>query len=623
MTEDAAASASAESPTSSDAVYRERRARFDSARERVERRWNLVANLRLVAFVLLGIALWQALFAGPMAWWMAVAVALAVVVGLVGHHGRLKVERDRLERLVAVNDAALARLAHRWAESPLPPPTNVPATHPYARDLDILGPASLLHRIGTPATAAGWSLLTEWLLAPASPAEVVARQPAVAELAGLLDLRQDIEAAGPGLDGESADPTSLLRWAEGRGWLGNRRGRWLRAVAWVSPIALVTLAVAQAIGLVPLPFWVVPLMVNTLVAQGFAQRVSEEVAAIAPLHRAISVYRVTIEGVGALSPTSERLISVRDDLADAGPPIRRLERLSARALPVEGLLAFLVQSFTLWDIHLLAALERWQAAHGGNVRGWLGRVAEVEALAALSVLVYDYPDWCFPKIDANADRIEAAALGHPLIPAGEVVRNDVAVGPRGTFLFVTGSNMSGKSTLLRAIGVNVVLAGAGGPVAATSLRLPPVSLWTSMRIEDSLVRGVSFFLAELERLKLIVDAARATDDGVSRCYLLDEILQGTNTAERQISARRVIGMLLERDAIGAVSSHDLALADAKPLRAAAHAVHFAEQFRDGTGDATAPRMTFDYVLRDGIATSTNALALMELIGLGEQRSPKS
>jgi DNA mismatch repair ATPase MutS len=178
--------------------------------------------------------------------------------------------------------------------------------------------------------------------------------------------------------------------------------------------------------------------------------------------------------------------------------------------------------------------------------------------------------------------------------------------------------MSGKSTLLRAIGVNVVLAGAGGPVSAISMTLPPVRLWTSMRVEDSLERGVSFFLAELERLKQIVDAARAEDEHRPVCYLLDEILQGTNTAERQIAARRVIAMLLAQDAIGAVSSHDLALADAEPLRGVARSVHFAEQVANGRAERDAPRMTFDYVLREGIATSTNALALMELIGLTEE-----
>jgi len=200
---------------------------------------------------------------------------------------------------------------------------------------------------------------------------------------------------------------------------------------------------------------------------------------------------------------------------------------------------------------------------------------------------------------------------HPYLSPSVAVPNDVRVGPTESFLLVTGSNMSGKSTLLRAIGVNVVLARAGGPVAAAQMTLPPVRLETSMRIRDSLEEGLSFFMAELRRLKTVVDAARAP--GTPVLYLLDEILQGTNTAERQIAARTVIRGLLDAGAIGAITTHDLTLATAPDLASRAHAVHFQETFgRDKDG----PTLSFDYLLREGLATSTNALALMELVGLG-------
>jgi DNA mismatch repair ATPase MutS len=210
-----------------------------------------------------------------------------------------------------------------------------------------------------------------------------------------------------------------------------------------------------------------------------------------------------------------------------------------------------------------------------------------------------------------------------LLSAEQRVTNDLTLGPPGAFLLVTGSNMSGKSTLLRAAGVNAVLAQAGGPVCATSLRMPPLAIWTAMRISDSLERGVSFFMAELERLRDVVEAARAagpaaTEDGqpAPPCilYLLDEILQGTNTAERQIAARRVIRLLLRCRAIGAVSTHDLTLADAPDLAAAAQAIHLTEIVVDGPEGA---RMTFDYQIREGIARSTNALRLLDMVGLTE------
>jgi DNA mismatch repair ATPase MutS len=293
--------------------------------------------------------------------------------------------------------------------------------------------------------------------------------------------------------------------------------------------------------------------------------------------------------------------------------MRRLGRLASLSIPRSSQLYILIQLFTLWDIHALWLLERWQDSVGRHARGWLETLGEVEALAALATLAHDNPDWAFPEVDESADRLEAEALGHPIIPDSVRVTNDVTVGPSGTFLLVTGSNMSGKSTLLRALGVNLVLAGTGGPVCAASMRCPPVTLWTAMRVQDSLARGVSYFMAELERLKAVVDAARAARAEGTRTffYLLDEILQGTNTAERQIAARRIILHLVAQGALGAVSTHDLTLADAPDVAAAARLVHFTETI---TAD-DAPRMTFDYKLRPGLATSTNALKLMEIVGL--------
>jgi DNA mismatch repair ATPase MutS len=265
-------------------------------------------------------------------------------------------------------------------------------------------------------------------------------------------------------------------------------------------------------------------------------------------------------------------------------------------------------------------LERWKRQGGKDARRWLTTLGEAETLAALAGLQFDQPTWTLPAITPDGDAYQATRIGHPLLRDDVRVHNDVTIGPPGTFLLVTGSNMSGKSTLLRAIGVNAVLAQAGGPVCAAALTLPPVELWTSVRVQDSLERGVSFFLAELQRLKLIVDAAtRAREQGGPRVlYLLDEILQGTNTVERSIAARRIIAYLVEQGALGAVSTHDLALADDPRLRQAAEAVHFTDTVGEGPH---APPMSFDYRLRPGVATTTNALRLMRLIGLDLDEAP--
>ena len=285
---------------------------------------------------------------------------------------------------------------------------------------------------------------------------------------------------------------------------------------------------------------------------------------------------------------------------------------------------------TQWDIHVCVRLERWKKQHGASLRGWMVALGRTDALSALAGLAHAHPDWAFPEIsDGQSNgqpRLEARALGHPLLAPETAVRNDVSLGPPGSLLLVTGSNMSGKSTLLRAIGANVILAGAGGPVCAEAMALPVADLRTSMRIRDSLEEGISYFMAELARLKAVCDAASAASVGGGAgerpvLYLLDEILQGTNTAERQIAARRVLRHLLHQRAIGAVTTHDLTLADAEDLKERAVLVHFRESLESSEGDGP---ITFDYRLRPGIATSTNALRLMEIMGLAlpELASPE-
>jgi DNA mismatch repair ATPase MutS len=271
-----------------------------------------------------------------------------------------------------------------------------------------------------------------------------------------------------------------------------------------------------------------------------------------------------------------------------------------------------LQALFLWDFHVLLLLEKWQRNAGPSVRGWLAALGRFEALSALAMLRFEQPGWAFPVVDRGADRFEARELGHPLIADGVRVNNDVTVGPLGTVLLVTGSNMSGKSTLLRSIGVNAVLAQAGGPVCAASLRMPPVTLATSILVEDSLAEGISFFMAELKRIqKIVAEADRAHAEGRTLLYLLDEVLRGTNTYERQVAVRRVLLHLLRKGAIGAISTHDLQLAEVEELKPALVPVHFRETLHPG-GD---PPMTFDYKMRPGVATTVNALKLMELVGL--------
>jgi hypothetical protein len=325
----------------------------------------------------------------------------------------------------------------------------------------------------------------------------------------------------------------------------------------------------------------------------------------------------------AMPASSPELQAIRREATSLGGGVlhgmHRLQRIMTLAhIRHSALLLIFVylplQLVFLYDVHVLCLLEAWQTKFGAYARSWFRALGRVEALSSLAGLAHDNPGWAFPQIDESATILQAAALGHPLLSDASRVANDLQVGPRGTFLLVTGSNMSGKSTLLRAVGVNAVLAMGGAPVCAARLTLPLVELTTSMRLRDSLESGVSFYMAELLRLKQVVQQARdgARRKGRTLLYLLDEILMGTNSKERHIAVVRVMEHLLHHDAIGAISTHDLDLATSPGLAEVCCCVHFRETLHDQQAEKI---MTFDYRLRPGVATTSNALKLLEIVGL--------
>lgn len=593
-------------------LYADRIATFSDRHREVQRRWSLIANLRLVVVVAIAMALWQ--------WWqdrdvLLVALAGILLVGLVALiviHTRMRSTRDALQRMVAVNQRARFRLEQTWDDAPMPPDPGVDRDHPYAWDLNVVGRASLAQRIGTPVTRYGWDALYDALLNGAPFTGIASRQNAIGELAAEIDLQQAVEAAGLRTDETLPDPEALVRWAAAPPWLHARL--WLRIISWIGPLMVIVLLVLWATGLVEAPFLVIPIAINGVIFALWGQPAARQVQAIVPLRDAIAVYRDTFRTISSTTSVAPLLREIDATLGagEDGALARSasLARIVSLAIPPGAIIYFPLQLAFLWDIHVLEFLEAWQAKAGGRVRSWLEAIGEWEALAALAVLRRDNPDWVWPVVAPEATSIDATGLAHPLLPHGEAVANDVSVGPEGHFLFVTGSNMSGKSTLLRAIGANAVLAQAGAPVFATSLTMPPLGIWTCMRVEDSLEKGVSFFMAELQRLKAVVDGV-ADDPSRTALYLLDEILQGTNTGERQIASRMVLESLTRHRSIGAISSHDLELIAGTALETAADQVHFAEVFTRGP---QGPSMTFDYELRHGPATSSNALALMELLG---------
>src|SRR5215208_4688446 len=430
---------------------------------RIDIRWNLVANARLIAFLAaVAAAAWGLWGRVPVGWALA-GLLLGVFAILAIYHARLGRQRARLATLCAIQEEALARLDRGWSDLPMSWAPEVPPDHPYAADLDIVGRASLFQLLDTTATRMGRESLADWLLAQADPVVATARQGAVAELAPLLDLRQEIELRGRAASGAETDPEPFLTWAEDPHGFGDRA--WLRWAAWLGPIAIVILGIADLSGVIPAPLWGVPLLVNLLGGATAARRAYATIAEVVTGQRAIAAYAGQLGMLAATDFTDPALQHLQERLGtgERGAPamLRRLGRLTGMAIPPSSVLYVPIQALTLWDVHVLFGLERWKRDGGRDARRWLATLGEIEALAALAGLRCDNPDWTFPSIEQEGDTYRATLLGHPLLRDDTRVRNDVTIGPPGTFLLVTGSNMSGKSTLLRAVGVNAVLAQAG------------------------------------------------------------------------------------------------------------------------------------------------------------------
>lgn len=576
--------------------------------DRLSARHRAIADARLgvsaVALAIAGAAFGLGWMSG---WWLlAPAVAFAGLVVAYDAVGRLL---RRAERRVAFYEAGLDRLEDRWAGRGDPGGRFLKPDHPFDADLDLFGTGSVFERLCTARTGAGKATLASWLLRPAPPDEVRARHGAIAELGGRLDLREDIALLGDDIE-RGLHPGALIAWGEAPPAFTSRP---VRVV--VSALAVLNLAALTGwiLGYGPVPILATvaaTLLVNRLVRRDL----NRSIGAIDERADELRLLESLLERLEQEPFGSPRLLRLRElDSPDGEPPSRRISRLARlvtlldfRRNQLFAPIAFL----TLWTVHLGMAVERWRGRSGPSIERWLDAVGQFEALCALASYAFECPGDPFPELvsEAEGPLLDARSIGHPLIPAHQMVRNDVTLGgPDGPrVLLVSGSNMSGKSTMLRSVGVNVVLALAGAPVRASSLRLSPLQVGATLRVQDSLQAGRSRFYAEITRLRTLVDLAASAPPLL---FLLDEILHGTNSHDRRAGAEGVVRGLLDRGSIGLVTTHDLALAEiVTGLGHPAANVHFEDHLEDG-------QIRFDYVMRPGVVRKSNALALMRAVGL--------
>ncbi len=537
--------------------------------------------------------------------WLLAPLATFVVLAIA--HARLLNARDRAASAVGFYERGLERITHQWAGRGRDGRHLAPKAHIYADDLDIFGRGSLFELLATTRTHAGEGTLADWLLEHAPPSVVRARQEAVRELAGRLDLRERVAVMGDQL-GLGVHADLLRQWSATPIAL---RGAGTRAA--VAALVLSTVATlawwmrTSELGAVLVVLAVAQLVTAAL----FKARVSTVIEAVdEPAHDLdlLADLLRTIESEPfAAGRLRELQAAVRSSGRQASAEIGRLSQLTALLASRQNVLFAIPAGILMWATQWAFAIEAWRSRAGVHIPDWLDVVGEFEALLALATFSAEHPDYVFPEIVEDGSSLAAEGMAHPTLPPAAAVNAIVLGRASPRLLIVSGSNMSGKSTLLRAIGANVVLAQMGAPVRATAFRLSPLAVGAAIRVQDSLTDGRSHFFAEITRVKEIVDVVSAKRGAV--LFLLDEILGGTNSHDRRIGSEAVLAGLVQAGAIGLVTTHDLALGEiAARLPGQAENVHFEDQFDDG-------RLSFDYRLRPGIVRTSNAIALMRSIGL--------
>ena len=572
-------------------------AHFDS----VHRRFG---NIRLLLVIATLIAAWFSFHRDAFSpWWLLVTLALFLAIAIL--HAKVLRQRACAERAVEFYHKGLARIEDRWPGTGQTGERIDVHSSLYATDLDLFGQGSLFELLSLARTRMGEDTLAAWLLSPSPVAQLTQRHAAIAELRSRLDLREDIVILGEDLK-VGIHPEALTRWAEAPNQLTHP---WLRWLSLLLAIAAIAAAILWAELGTKAPFFAI-IIIETIITALQRKRTDAVFHATEHALEDLQLLSSLLARLEREQFETRHLQALKTDLSShhlaASQAIARLRTIVEYIRSLDNPLMRLLNIPLLYVVQVAYSAEAWRTAHGAAVRSWLKAIGELEALLSLSAYSYEHPSDPFPEFLEGPPCFNAEQLGHPLIPAAKCVRNDVSVCDETKVLLISGSNMSGKSTLMRAVGINTVLAMAGASVRARRLQLTPLQIGASILINDSLQEGSSRFYAEIARLRQICDLAEKHPPVL---FLLDELLQGTNSKDRLIGAEAVVRALLASGAIGLISTHDLALTHIRAERDnRLQNVHLQDEIQDG-------RMTFDFKLHDGVVTKSNGIELMRLIGL--------
>jgi hypothetical protein len=564
-----------------------------------------IADARLVIFcaaLVMAILLWMGTMTSPI--WLVVPFVSFVAIAIV--HEPVRRSGARAGRAKAFYERGLARVSGQWETSGNWGLEYLNLDHPYAADLDLFGKGSMFDRLCTARTRSGEAILASWLVRPASIETIQERHAAIEELRPRLDLREELDIQGADVRA-GIDPAALVDW----GRLGKvYRGRLVVVLSMLMAISGTAAALSWILLETNIAWFFAALGLSSLGEGLLIRRNRTILKTLDRRTQDLLILARLLERLERETFHSSALVRLSAALRTVGTPasvrIRQLGRLLQLLDSQRNQIFFPVAVLWMWRTQIAWHIDQWRAAHGGSIGLWIAAVGELEALLALAAYSAENPADPFPELVAGPGLFEAQELGHPLLNPALCVRNDVSLGGTVKALLVSGSNMSGKSTLLRTVGINAVLALAGAPVRAKGLRVSPLATGATLRIQDSLLAGRSRFYAEIERVRLLVEISSGD---IPLLFLLDELFHGTNSHDRCLGAEALIKGLIDRGAIGLLTTHDLALAaGGERLAPRVENVHFEDRLEEG-------KMHFDYRMRPGIVQHSNALALMRAIGL--------
>ncbi|MEA4903069.1 MULTISPECIES: MutS family DNA mismatch repair protein [Desulfitobacterium] len=591
-------------------IYERRKQAFEKLHAKQQQTANRLSNYRLMTSIL-GLAL-AFFFYQTFNHYLGIAIGLSAVAlfsYLAIQHKHVRTQLRYSEILIGLNRQGEDRLLGDWVKFPDLGSEFKDENHPYASDLDLFGQGSIFQWINSAQTPQGRETLANILKEPLkNTSEITHRQTAITELGQKLSWRQRFESEGILISGQLNPTDSLIRWAEetDEAYLQPMVKLGMR----VFPAVTLIMIVLYAFHLVP---WQIPILLAAaqfLLLKVYGAERSQALSTVYRFEASLKTYTEMLKHFENQNFNSEWLKIRQKKLCDqaeqpAYQQIKRLSKIADWISSRENAIFIIVNILTLWDYQCMIALEEWKKKSGKLLKNWLEVLAEVEALSSLSNIRFDNPDWAIPVIHGSADALSSLKMGHPLLTRKRVTNDFAMKSPSGVIL-ITGSNMSGKSTFLRTIGSNLVLAYAGAPVCAEEFSCSMMNIWTCMRVSDNLEQSISSFYAEILRIKQIVEAAK-TDKPVF--FLLDEIFKGTNSHDRHYGAKALINQLQKDGALGLISTHDLELGDLeKESQGRVKNYNFREYYEN-------QEIHFDYKLRPGISTTRNALYLIKLAGI--------